>query len=390
MRNRTLVEKWNYVIILFVGLLVFQVHGHDRSISDQIEVKGEAPKPRRGYPKEVAYVKTPLKLVSALIATIESPPTPLAQLPKLTEVDEDWKHAKLGDEIYDVTSWFPLSEMRVRFTDKEDRWVYYNRTTGYIFANADQFLTASINNFVSDSIAWSGFKSRLQVIYLEVGDEVELNLDAIQRFAHKVLLRGSTILKTTDWSEAPFDTRFGSLLGVECHASVKADRGQGSYWVDLRLQKNQLTIYENLEHIGANHWVIYECGVSEKGKRKVLAIRVDHVNHSGEYVRYPLSRVSRMDFDARLINSPDSLLEKNSSVYKAYKVIPDLFHTLGPTDTDIKPNMTDVSEIISRSWVEVDARFFEKESLLIARCSEENHKILADNLDDSRGGNGFP
>ena len=69
-------------------------------------------KPKRGYPAIAPYVKTELSVVSIHSPTLENTPTPLLKMPKMGEFDYDLPHTNAGDEIYDITKWFPLDEMR--------------------------------------------------------------------------------------------------------------------------------------------------------------------------------------------------------------------------------------------------------------------------------------
>lgn len=89
-------------------------------------VYGQNPKPGRGYPEEVKFVKTDCKLREVHVGTIENAPSDFDALPKMNYINEKWICAKVGDELYGVK--------------REERWVYYNRRKGYLIANTDDFL----------------------------------------------------------------------------------------------------------------------------------------------------------------------------------------------------------------------------------------------------------
>ncbi len=290
-------------------LLFSMVELQADEVRDQDELKLPAI-PRRGYPKQRPIPETPCELMSLQVASIELlpkrfkglPNKPVKELPRITEIDPGWKHARAGDEIYDISSWFLLVEGNKIWGFEENRWVYYNRSNGYIIAYADLFLKATIQTFASHSIMMNGFKPRISMIYLEVSDKVELNFQAIQKSPHKILLRGSAIQTSmhkfiTEGSEIhdmyqgsfdyPMHVEFSNADHTTCDVSVEPNDNWRLYYLGLKLKLEGDVAYENKVAIVPNKWIIQECGISLSGKRKVLAIRVDHVNHLGEGLHFP-------------------------------------------------------------------------------------------------------
>ena len=368
-----------YIKQLFVGCVFIFI-----LISAQARESWEIPTPQRGYPSEVAFVKTDCRLMTIHIGTIEYPPTPLVGLAKVNEVDEDWDHAKVGDEIYDLTSWFPLSEMRTKDDWEEKRWVYYNRSNGYIIANADQFLKSSIHTFVSLSIELSKFNPRFQMIYLEVDEEVELNFESIQRSDYEVLLRGSGILETkVVRPENPRRIIFSSSSGVVCNATVESGFYRRSYALEIKLHFDEHIYYENNVFIEPNRWYIHECGISATGKRKVLAVKVDHVNYYGESVHFPVEELTDMKFNTGLVSDDSEITFSADAFYKAYQVPVDLFAML-PMASANPVTMKDVTKILRIQVPKMDGFFFRSRRLLIAKGSKQKHEELAEFLDDVR------
>lgn len=394
MKSNLLAKQWCYGIFLLLSMTVSHAHGQEGLLPDkglkEVNVKGEGPRPQRGYPKEVAYGRTPCKLMSIHIATIEDPPTALSELPRVTDIDDQWEHAKAGDEIYDVTSWFPLGEMRSKMSGKEKRCVYYNKTNGYIIANADQFLKVSIQNYVLLCIQWSGYKSRLQLVYLEVDDFVTIDFKAVQDAPHRVLMRTVAVSKQNSiFSRSTTDFNFRNAR-VNLEASLDQMHGNQAFGLNLDFQVDSEVHYKNYIKIVPNKWVVHECGISESGKKRILAIRVNHVNHLGEDLQFPVKYDERMNFDAQLSKDTETDPFNNvfevKNYYRTYRVPPDMFYMLDHDNSIDGLRLVDQSELVSNHWVNVEAYSFPYKRILVVRGTKSEHEIFAINLDDLYSG----
>lgn len=416
MKNKQLLYEMYCGMIFLLLIAAGQAHETGNPISEEVDIldskiegNEQVLRPRRGYPKGVKYVKTPCQVMSIHIGTIETPPTPLSGLPKITEVNEQWERAEAGDEVYDITRWFLKDGEISNPRYKKKRWVYYNLTNGYIIANADFFLKASIQAYASGSILLNGFNPRLRIIYLEVSDKVELNFQALQKSPHKILLRGSVIHGSPrrfmqDGSavyeinqgviDNPMNLKLRSGSNSACEASLKSNYIQKYYELKLKLSVKSDIFYENELVVTPNKWLIHECGISVKGKRKVLVIRVDHVNYLGESLQFPFDESINQNVGVDEDHGSDGDPFGEEGTYKFYRVPVDMFNHLhdedetsnrdpfGETEENdkISANVMDISEFLSHAVDDTEAYYFRYQNLLLAKFSGGGHLAMAEIL----------
>jgi hypothetical protein len=399
------------LIILFVAASSIHLRAEENTVSieaarglgqvvvdnDEDSFKELLKIPRVDYPKDFPIYGTPFELVELHIATITAPTSTWKELPKVADVDKAWIHAKSGDEIYDITNWFLTAKQQTVRRGNVKRWIYYNKTTGYIIAKADFFLKSTIQTFAWHSMMLNGVSPRLQMIYMEVSDKVELNFEAIRKSLHDVLFRNTMSLK----SQRPHmnggeQTQGVSLSGYSVDiADPFHEYDRRMYRFNLNVNVGETVVYKNVMDLVPSHWVIHECGISEKGKRKVLALKVDHVSHLGESISFPGDESAASDNAIKADDGlPDDPFAETS--YKFYKVPVDMFQTLGPhretaddgdpfaeeKEEELKPNMKNVSSLFQLQGFEnTEVYYFHYESLILVKCSMGEHRNFKGFLD---------
>ena len=336
--------------------------------------------PRIDYPEDLPIDETPWVLMELHVATVRAPDSTWSGMRKVSAVDSAWKHAKEGDDIYDVTDWFLTAKQKKLRKDKKNRWVYYNKTSGYIIAHADLFLKSTIQTFAWHSMALNGYYPRLQLMYLDVDDKVELEFGAIQESRHRVLFRNTMSINSKTSLKCGVG---GSSYGVEL-VDIIPEYDRRLYSFILKMNAGEQMVYENRLFLVPNRWVIHECGISAKGKRKVLAIKVDHVSHFGEVLTFPVDdNISETNF-VRTSSEDEGhpFGERFQTVHTFYRVPADMFHAMGSDDDDDYdpfaesederelPNMKNVSEILSLLFRDLEGYYFNYQNLFLLKSSE--------------------
>ena len=295
----------------------------DLEVRNSNVVNEETVAPRRGFPDFVPYLKSGNKLIGMHIATILNPPVEVKKMPIVTMVDLAWPNFSEDDILYDITSWFPLHEMRSEKNagDEEERWVYYNQTNGYIIANADHFLQSSLYNFVKESILKQEIRNQLSVSYIEVDESVPLNKKAIDASGYRMLMKFSS------------NVSLGELIrysnkSQSCESRVDFGRDHTAY-VRLSLWSAGFFDLQLDLHLKRNMEQIHDCGMSTSGKRLVLVVNLESVNLLGEVLYFPINTENHYDFELLSIDDEALLQQPNLKFYAAYAVPSDTVNLLG-------------------------------------------------------------
>ncbi len=353
--------------------------------SDEDSVKKLQMLPRIDYPEDLPIHDTPWELMELHISTVRAPDSTWKKLPRVTDIRATWKHAEIGDEIYDLTDWFLTAKQQKVRKGKENRWVYYNKTSGYIIAYADLFLKSTVQTFALHSMMLNGFSPRLQIIYLEVSDQAELSFEAIRKSPHRVLFRNSMSFTSKTSLKRGGEASQYTVNIVDIIPAF--DRS--SYSFTLKLNVEETIIYENNIDLVPSHWVIHECGISERGKRKVLAMKIDHVSRQGENLSFPvenrISEINSVRIDTGFDEDPFGDTFKEFHAF--YRVPSDMFNILGPDndeenntnedafpggkDERVLPNIKDVSWIFSQMTGDLEGYYFIYQNLLLVKSSED-------------------
>lgn len=345
--------------------------------------------PQRGYDEMLPYVETENELVSFHMGTLVDPLTPWAELIRISKVDVKWPQAKAGDEIYDISAWFPLDEMWDG-EKKDERWVYYNKTNGFMIANADQFLRASIYNYGMQVLSSVVLQSRLTVACVEVSDQVALNTKAIMQSPHKLLFRSSGGI--FNFSEPSIVNGGGSWMKANVH--LGDDRDSVDAELEMNLVGDVVSSFKTRMRIPLNDWVVNEVGISDSNKRLVMLVMADVLNVYGDVVDLTITKKDFVIRDVKVSDNPfDELL-----YYEEYNVSADLVTLLGGgyEDDTFDSNVTegttgdevvDVSSLLNLAGSTVEkAMFISGRSSLVVYGSEWQHDEVKELITDRLGG----
>jgi len=390
--------SWFIIVVLFLRILTpllgqVPVTRVDAGDFDNVRNSPSVIKPRRGYIEVVPYFETKNELVSFHIATIGDPVTPFAGLPKIIEVSEEWPHADEGDKIFDITSWFPLKEMWVE--GKEDkRWVYYNKTNGYIIANADQFLRASLYDYGMDVLESMFLKPSVSVTCVEVSDKVSLNPEAIFNSSHKLLWKSTSTMHS--WGN-------GEVLkvnGSELKANTFIGGEKDSVGVDLELKlissdSNADKIKTSMR-LPLNEWVVNDCGISVNDRRMIMLVKAEVINLYGDTVDLKVDRtefVIKEDFDRHDPFGIDDPFESTSFCleYRIPVYMRDLFTKNHEAEAQYDSNEVEVGVDASgllglAKMADKKVIYYRSRSSLLIYGSEYEHDIVVERLSEKFGG----
>lgn len=340
--------------------------------------------PRRGFPEMIPYLKSGNQVVSMHLATIQNPPEEVTSMPLVDKLDPDLPHCSEGDVLYDITSWFPLNEMRSdKISDEEDdRWVYYNQTNGYVITNADHFLQSSVYNFVKEKLLKHGHRNRLSMHLLEVNDNVALDLESIQEAGYETLMKFSQAVRASQPIE--FTAR-----NHHYEARAYLGRDQTAY-VDMYMGDGErLTIYTGI-HLNRNVDQLYDFGISSAGKRSIMIMKFELVNLLGEVLYFPINDENLHDFEL-LYNDPEALLEQPDLEYfAAYAVPADIIGLLGVKKLEdglsgesklpekYQGLAVDISDLLKLTGIDVKAIFDKMSSTLFVYANLARHDQISE------------
>ncbi len=345
----------------------------------------QGPKPQRAFYK-VPFFKTPAQLAYIYVGTIEKPPTPLDGLSRVNDVDENWQHVSAGDVLVDISSWFPLAEMRAKGDEKELRWVYYNRSNGYVLAYADHFLKISLYNYVMEVMQANRLSTRVSITCLEVEGRGKLDMKSLSKNPHLVKWRSVSTCRSGDLIRLSHGEDYlelepilsGNLISIDCNLLLKI----GDEKVITRF------------HVPATQWVINDWGISRSGQKDVIMVKCEVVNQYGEVMDFSMRKSDFIQFKKAM--SVGSLPFDEPNYHREYRVPPDFIQLLQPNadDSNDSPFEDDASEVseddVSRllhlQGIDVRAVFDRTQGLLVAYAVEEQHEMLEELLDDSMGG----
>ncbi len=380
--------KYSCLTILFLCLSFFCSANYQDPFSEEDEsTENELYlpiQPKRGYPAIVPFVKTELSLVSIHSPTIENPPTPLSEMPKVRKVDPSLPHTKLEDEIYDITKWFPLHQMRAPNEKEADdqRWVYYNKSSGYVIAYADHFLQGSVYDYIDGSIEQSMLRIRLNLIYLVTDEKVSMDLKTIQQAPHKVIFKSSSVSRM-------YEKHHQRIGEVDLESLIMEVNGRKAFRLELAYYKENRLQINTAVSFPVSQWTIMGCGISEAGKRKVMAVKVDRVNQNGETVHLQNSREEFIK--KKRPNSLDSTFEDSSVKYhQLHPVPPDVIQLLSyddrddafgdsdpfEDDTNFSKETVSVSELLSNQGVKSEAYFIPTSGYILAYTNASSQEEL--------------
>jgi len=311
------ISLFSLVLLHFLVALSFGQASEDASEDPNTVIV-----PRRGFPDLIPYLESKNEIISMHIATIQNPQQGIEEMPRVDEVREEWPNVTEGDELFDITTWFPLDEMRSDQSSDADekRWVYYNKTNGYIVANADHFLQSSIYNFVEEKLLKCGFVNRLSVHWLEVDTEVDLNAEAIEKAGYKTLMKFSNDTK---------EQEVISFQNIDQNHEFTVDFGKGgTAWVRLYMYGESFETQIDL-HLKRNVERIYNYGVAPSGKRSLLIVSVELVNLLDETLHFPINEKNYNRFDLLHDYKEDSSDKSDLKHYKVYSALIDTAELLG-------------------------------------------------------------
>ncbi len=365
---------------------------------DQILAEQKAiPTPQRGFPEPMPYIETEPSIVSLHLPTFLNPPQPFSEMSRVSKFDPALPYTKLADEVYDITSWFPLEKMRHEGTVDERRWVYYNKTSGYIISYADQFLQSSVYLYVKKKLLSEGVRQRVSFVYLIADEKTSMNVESLSQSSHEVLWSSSAIV----WSGMKSEFKRGnSELGIEMRTSENELSADVSlhFYLEGKLQFSSAT------HIAVNHWRVCEAGFSEEGKRGVMMIKVENINSLGQMVHLPPDYELFLEDVENEEDDPfgsDPFGEESKKRIITYRVPPDIIQLLEADENedpfedpvedpfgDIDTHTTDenglrntkdrinISGLVAKNGVKIDAYFFPSVSYIIAYGTESEHDEL--------------
>ncbi len=377
-------------VLLFLFLSCVQVQGQnilDPFIEKVIHEDLSPIIPRRGYPEPLPFTETNNVLVSMHIPTIENPPSPVSEMPKVTEVDTDWEHTKEGDVIYNITEWFPLEKMRSKNAEEEERWVYYNQTSGYIIANADRFLQSSIYDYVKGNILKHGITFRISMNYIEIADSIPLEVQGIEESEYKTLIKYSG--NVGQGEKVEFRNGDGELEIVSYMERYDVNYVDLSVWLT-----NQSHIRISF-FLKTNQWKIHECGISSSGKRRVMMVKCECQNRLGQLVYFPMEKEKFVKMPVYSDeHDPFSDVDNRLIYHAGYKVPPDVIQLLYPSNGGTDPfsgevfdlpekykgDRVDVSELLLNWDIQSMTIFDRPSSMLVAYATERNHEMIEELL----------
>jgi len=346
------------------------------------------PKPKRGYIESVPFFKTDNELITIHAATIESPVTPYIDLP-LIQVDRDSElpYAKAGDEIYNITSWFPLHEMSQSSKNEEKRWVYYNKTNGYIIAYADQFLMSSIYDYVTEIHKRNSKSIRLSITSVRVRDNMSLNIRTISESPHTVLWKSSS----TSWHA---EKTYHKIANKRLITESLLGESMTSVSCKLELSINAEEVSKSQLHIPVNQWIVCEWGISENGEKDVIMIKAEVVNLHGDALDLTVTKNEFMTQNKQTMDDPFGV---GKSFYIDHQIPPGLnlskLHDskvspfADPHDDLKKESHTiDASKFLEPHGVHTLAKYNKKYSILSVYGSAYEHEIVSQLFNGIQGG----
>jgi len=333
--------------------------------------------PLRGYPEPLPFTKTECLLVSMHIPTIENPPSALSEMPRGMDVDAGWDHTKEGDVVYDITGWFPLDEMRDSDEGEDERWVYYNASSGYVIAYADQFLQSSIYDYIRESIVRHGVTYRVSMSYIEIDDEVPIDIKVIKNYDYKTLMRYSGACSSGGVIEWQSDVGSFKLEAYKVKDDVN------SVVLDLKLKEGRCL--EQRLYLHSDEWMMYECGISSKGKRGVMIAKCECENRLGQRVSFPTDKELFLDIPEG-DRACDPFADRVGAYYVGYEVPIDAIRLLYSSEEEkedpfgdyelpekYRGERVDVSELLLDQGIEARAVFSRRSSMIVVYTTEVNH-----------------
>jgi hypothetical protein len=346
------------------------------------------PKPQRGFPDPIPFIPTECKLLSLHLPSFEDPPQPFSEMPRVAELDTKWAHTKSGDEVYNITSWFPLNTMKLKDENKEQRWVYYNKSSGYIISYADQFLQSSIYLYVKEKLFSEGFRQRVSFTYFSVDDKAGMNLEELRKSSPEVLMSSSAMVISGEKSDFKSS---GSELEVEMISSEESLSAD----ISLNLYLDGMLEFSSSMAIPVNQWIISESGFSSEGSRRVMMIKVENVNSKGQVIHLPPDYSL---FVETLVEAQDDPFgEEEAGCMLSYRVPRDIIRLLdegdnhdydddpfgevdyrimdddGLKNTEYRVN---ISHILAKHGIRIDAYYFTSVSYVFAFGDESDHEKL--------------
>lgn len=371
---------------LILSLTISQVHGQtdlDHYLYEA-RVQEQAPlKPRRGYPDPLPFTETRNALISMHIPTIENPPSALSEMPRVDEIRSNWAHTRDGDVIYNITKWFPLDKMRADPSKAEERWVYYNQTSGYIIANADRFLQSSIYDYVKENLLRHGIIYRFSIAYIEIDDNLPLEIAAIEKSSYQTLMKYSGTGRSGE--------------------KVEFRNGEGEFSVETINERHDLSSFDIALHLEdqsqvkccfyliTDQWFLHECGVSSAGKRRVLMVKNECQNWLGQLVHFPVEKDQFVKIPLPDSDSDPFGDKGRLEYYVGYKVPIDIVNFIRPLpalpegadpfgEYELPEKYTrdrvDVTDLLGGYGVQAIAVFDLLSSMIVAYTTESNHSAI--------------
>lgn len=369
--NKLLQLVFMLLCVLPVGL-VYGEKGADPVLSEV----DEPVLPKRGYLDLVPFFATENELVSIQLPTIENPPTALLSMPVVSDLGADWPHTDDGDVVYDVTKWFPLDKMRSKGGGDDERWVYYNQSSGYFIANADHFLRCSLYDYVKGRLSEHPTIYRVSLIYLELDDDVPLSVEAIGRSQHDVLMRYSGVSGSGERFSA-----FGDLRTFSIEMCRRSDELCAFNMVHYEEERYQ---FESNFYLKVGKWAVHECGISSANRRRVLVVRCEYENLLGQVVHFPMAKDQFVGVPYGERNA-DPFGEDEYPVI--YDVPVDVVDLLSPNEDsdpfgdgieskDPGGDVVDLAKLLLLQGVQAKAVFHRPSSTIVAYTDESGHSML--------------
>ncbi|MGJ8656051.1 MAG: hypothetical protein ACSHX6_06350 [Akkermansiaceae bacterium] len=247
-------------------------------------------------PREAAYLEGGGSVDGEVEVLVRSLPMLLQSLENLPLVKRDLEglpHTIAGDEVYDISGWFPnCDEVR------EDLWVVYNARSGYLIASADGLLRASVNEYVDDVVMNQLPKMRLSVTYLKVKGSVQLEMGALQGSDYRVVMRvvgGSSSGEVFEFGNAGFSVR----------SEVDMDYSRRGAYVSLNIvggENEEISMGCGVE---MGQQIISKVGVNDGGEQGVLILKLVYVDQLGRELDYHQRLESRLDVDDQVYRGFD-------------------------------------------------------------------------------------
>jgi len=191
-------------------------------------------------------------------------------------------HTKPGDKVYDLSAFFPNCN-----PGKSYLWVIYNASSGYIIANVDPLLSASVNEYRHNIVVKQITKVRLSATYLLVDKNIPLEIKSLKQAKHQRIMSVAGEFRSGEKVNlSNFDTSVKFEM-IACECGRDAD-----IILNFEARESEKSIMSATFEFGKEN--IMDLGITEGNTRKVMIFTLINVDILGREIEVHESIVERV------------------------------------------------------------------------------------------------